>query len=801
MHQSAAIVLTASKAGPVVVVVSALSGVTNQLLALAQEAASQTGNYQSQLQQITERHLEQAKALLPPLILSGNYGRMRLLLNELEDVVLGLHHLGELSSRSKDRVASFGERLSAMLFADLLTSLDCPANAISAAELIITDAHFTHANPVWEITNRRIQETLAPQNQVVPVVTGFIGSDETSGAITTLGRGGSDYSAAILGAALQAESIEIWTDVNGMLTCDPKRVPKAMPLPEISYEEAMELSHFGAKVIYPPTLVPAVQSGIPIRIANTFDPDGPSTLIHHHAPSGEKAVRGLSSIAQVALLNVSGAGLAGVAGMAARLFTALAQAEVSVILISQASSEHSICVAIAPEQAHAAKQAVMAAFQIELGTGKMDEPVLEGNLSVLAAVGAGMRKHPGTSAKLFRALGNNGINVRAAAQGSSELNISVVVQQQDLNKALVAVHDAFFYEQDRTVNLVLIGPGLIGRTLLEQFAQQEKYLHEQLHLKVNLVGVANSRLQLLNPAGISIHHWQAALAETGQPADLPSFVAALEQANLPNLVVADCTAGTMVNPHYGQLLSKAISVVTPNKTANSGSLEQYQTLKTLAARHHAYFLYETNVGAGLPIINTLQGLVQSGDPVLSVQAVLSGTLSYIFNTFGPEVPFYEAVKQAQDAGYTEPDPRDDLSGLDMARKVLILAREIGLPMEASDISISPLLPEAVANANSVAEFYEALKSHDDYFSSLASEAAASGKRLRYLANIQDGKAGISLVSVGADDPFYSLSGSENMVVFRTLRYNTTPLVVKGPGAGADVTAAGVFADIIRCGLR
>ncbi len=794
------IVRQAQTDGPVVVVVSALSGVTNKLLGLATKAAGRDETYLEDANNLAELHFSTARELLKPLIQSANYGKLRLLLNQLEDVLHGLYLIGECSPRSLDLIAGFGEQLSAHIVADCLSQEGVGASMVDARKLIRTNSDFTNATPDLPTTYELVRATLLPLTQigVVPVVTGFIASDLADHS-TTLGRGGSDYTAAILGAGLAADLIEIWTDVDGMLTSDPRRVAKAYTQPEVTYQEAMELSHFGAKVIYPPTLLPAVALGIPIRIANTFKPEHPGTLIHKDAKAGERPVRGISCIEHVVLLNLLGTGLMGVAGMAGKVFSALAEANVNLILISQASSEQNLCIAIAPQDGPKAVAAAQKAFEREIERGLMDQPELQEGLSVIAVIGEGMRTYAGVSAKLFRALGNNGVNIRAAAQGSSELNISVVVAHRDLNKGLNALHDAFFWNQDKTLNLFLAGPGLIGKSLLGQLAQQADFLEQHLQLKVRLVGICNSKRMAVNTDGIELNAWAETLSNSDQVADADLFVKQVIAANLPNSVLADCTSSSLFVGLYQSALAASIAVVTPNKLANSGPLSTYKSLKATALRHNAPFLYETNVGAGLPIINTLQALVQSGDPVLKIEAVLSGTLSFLFNTFGKAVPFHEAVRLAQDAGYTEPDPRDDLSGLDMARKVLILAREMGLGLEATDIEIEPLLPKACAEAQTVAAFYAEMAKHQSHFDELLANAEAKGGKLRYIATIAGGKASIRLNTVTADDPFYNLNGSENMVVFTTMRYNATPLVVKGPGAGAAVTAAGVFADIMRCG--
>jgi aspartokinase/homoserine dehydrogenase 1 len=788
------IVADALREGSIVVVVSALSGVTNKLIRLAEKAGSRQEDYLEDVATLAELHFETSRTLLSPVIQSANYGKLRLLLNQLEDVLHGIFLIGECSKRSLDFVASFGEQLSAHIVADYLCQEGIAAEMVNAKSIIRTNSEYTNATPDLEVTFAQVRDQLKDL-KVVPVVTGFIASDHQN-YTTTLGRGGSDYTAALIAAALNAKEIEIWTDVDGMLSSDPRRVPKAFSQPEITYQEASEMSHFGAKVIYPPTLVPAVKLGIPIRIANTFNQNHPGTRIHKEAQPGQRPVRGISCIEKIAILNLFGTGLIGVAGMCGKIFAELALAEVNIILISQASSEQNLCIVIAPEDGPKAMVAAKKAFDREIERGLMEQPELQIGFSVIAVIGEGMRKHTGISAKLFKALGNNGVNIKAAAQGSSELNISIVVEQKDLNKGLNALHDAFFLDQDKTLNLFLLGPGLIGKTLLNQLAAQQAYLAEHFNLAIRLVGIANSKSMLFEPNGIEIGSWHTALAENGTALDPEQFIANTIALNLPNTVVADCTSGALYPAFYLKLLEASIAVVTPNKVGNSSSYLDYKALKSTALRYNAPFLYETNVGAGLPIINTLQSLVQSGDPVLKIEAVLSGTLSYIFNTFSKTTPFYKAVAQAQAAGYTEPDPRDDLSGLDMARKVLILAREIGLPLEAADIEIHPILPEVAAKAKSVEAFYEVIEAEQPYFDQLIEKA--KDNKLRYIGCIENGKASISLQMVDSASPFYNLNGSENMVVFKTMRYNDTPLVVKGPGAGAAVTAAGVFADIVRC---
>ncbi|HAK80378.1 MAG TPA: bifunctional aspartate kinase/homoserine dehydrogenase I, partial [Runella sp.] len=625
----------------------------------------------------------------------------------------------------------------------------------------------------------------------------FIGSTE-DGITTTLGRGGSDYTGSIFGAALDAEVIEIWTDVDGMMTADPRKVSNAFTIPTITYAEAMELSHFGAKVIYPPSLQPAFAKNIPIKVLNTFNTASEGTTVHNTALETPYAITGISSIDDIALVNVQGSGMIGVAGVSARLFSAMSRNKISVILISQASSEHSICFAIDPKNAERAKDVLDQEFSVEITAGDIDRDgiQIQRNVSIIAIVGEGMRRSTGVSGKLFTALGKNGINVIATAQGSSELNISVVIQKNDLSKALNAIHGVFFQSEVRTLNLFVVGTGLIGSTFLKQLAAQSAYLAKEKLLKVNVVGLARSKKMWLNPEGISLQNWQEELDENGKTTSLSAFVQRIREFNLPNSVFIDCTSDKDIIQYYFPLLDASVSVVTPNKVANSSSYAEYRRLQQTAVRKGVKFLYETNVGAGLPIINTIQGLMSSGDKFVKIEAILSGTLSFIFNSFVEGTRFVDIVGEAKEKGYTEPDPRDDLSGLDVARKILILARETGIALEMSDIQIAPILPENCLQAPTVDAFFKEVEGSDAYFANLLNEAVAKGEKLRYIATLENGKATLQLRTVDADHPFYSLSGADNIVSFTTERYNTRPLVVKGPGAGAEVTASGVFADVM-----
>ncbi|MEM1217083.1 MAG: bifunctional aspartate kinase/homoserine dehydrogenase I, partial [Bacteroidota bacterium] len=641
--------------------------------------------------------------------------------------------------------------------------------------------------------------TYYAEHPEIQIVTGFIASAK-GGLTTTLGRGGSDYTAALLAAGLNAKVIEIWTDVDGVLTADPRKVKKAFTIKNMTYAEAMEMSHFGAKVIYPPTLQPALSKQIPLYIKNTFNPTYRGTYISGQSDPSGMPVKGISSIGDVALLTLSGSGLFGVPGTAARLFSSLAQAGINIILITQGSSENAISFAIQPKFAKKAQQCAEDAFQLELERGIIDPVKIEDELSVVAIIGENMRYRPGISGRLFQALGKNGINIIAIAQGSSELNISVVIPKTDEAKALNALHEAFFLSDTQVLHLFIVGVGLIGKTLIKQIKEQMVFLEEKRSLEIKIVGLANSKRMLFATEGIDLDNWAAQLAESNSPSDLPIFLARMREMNLTNSIFIDNTASEKVSSYYEAILDSSISISTPNKIAASSSYLQYQRLKTIASARGVTFRYETNVGAGLPVISTLNDLITSGDNIINIQAVLSGSLSFIFNSFDGSRPFSEIVTEARERGYTEPDPRTDLSGSDVRRKILILAREAGLALESTDVQITPILPAAVAEAEGVDAFFQALQEHDAYFEELRTKAAADNKVLRMIASLdENGQAKIALEAVDTDSPFYFLSGSDNMIVFATDRYRERPLVVRGPGAGAEVTAAGVFAEIVSIG--
>lgn len=780
----------------VALVFSAFGGVTDQLIQLSQLALAGNPEYKEKLKLIENRHLDAVRALTKISTQSGILAQVKVQINELEDVLHGIFLVKERTPRMLDYVMSFGERLSAFIISEAFRDEGCSVEFLDARRVIRTDSQFGHAKVDFDITNKLICDHFKNHGDV-QIITGFIATSD-GGETTTLGRSGSDYTAAIFAGALQASALEIWTDVDGMMTADPRLVKKAFTVPQLSYEEAMELSHFGAKVIFPATMRPAMTHQIPIWVKNTFNPQAVGTLISAHSVNG-KLIKGISSMNNISLLNVQGSGMVGVVGVSMRLFSSLAQHKINVVLISQASSEHSICIAVESDSADRAKQAIEKEFTHELREELIDEIKIENGLSIIAVVGDGMKHHSGTSGRMFNTLGKNGVNVVAIAQGSSERNISAVISQTDVSKALNALHESFFLSDRKTLHLFLVGTGLIGSTLIRQIKEQFQKLSDDNKLEVKLIGIANSRKFLFNEDGFSLNSCLDDLKEEGQSMCLKTFIDKVMHLNFANSVFVDCTSSEHVTRQYEAILSANISIVTPNKKANSGSLESYKSLKSIAQSKGVRFLYETNVGAGLPVINTMNDLLLSGDKVIRIEAVLSGTLNFIFSSFSNGTNFSDVVAEAKSKGYTEPDPRDDLSGADVARKILILAREAGIPLELSDVSVENLVPKNCQGEVSSDQFFSKLKENDSHFDELLSNANDRNEKLRYQAVLENGKACVKLSAVNSNHPFYSLAGSDNIILLTTERYHERPMVIRGPGAGAEVTAAGVFADIIRIG--
>ncbi len=778
-----------------VVVFSAFGGITDQIIATSRLAARGDRKYLAGLKKIRNRHVGALADLVPPRARRSAERFVREQLADLSNVLHGVLFTEELTDRTLDYTMSFGEILSTFIIANALNASGIPCGYIDSRTLIKTDDTFGAGRVRYDLTSHLIRQYFQ-KHRGLQCAGGFIAST-TDNDTVTIGRGGSDLTASIFGAALSAREIEIWTDVDGVMTADPRKVEKAFSIPRMTYEEAMEMSHFGAKVIHPPTMQPALDRNIPIRIRNTFNPEFKGTLIGRRDSSAGFLIKGISSIDEIALLRIQGSGMTGIAGIGRRVFSALAQEEINVLMVTQASSEYSLCLAVHPGSAAAAKRLIEHELRFEIREHQIESVVIEGDLSAVAVVGANMRKKTGISGKLFQALGRNGINVVAIAQGSSELNISTIVSKADEAKALNALHDAFFLSGTKSLHLFIVGTGLIGGALLRQIAAQREFLLRAQSLDVRVEAVANSRKMMFDGGGSLGREWKKKLASAGTAMHLESYVRRMREMNLPNSVFVDCTASDALVARYNTILESSISVVTPNKKANAGRYTLYERLHRTALRHNVRFLYETNVGAGLPIINTINDLIAGGDRILRIDGVLSGTLSYLFNTFTAGRSFAGVVAEARRKGYTEPDPRDDLNGLDVGRKLLILARESGHPLELKDISVRPLIPGRFRRAGSVERFMKELPALDAAYARERDDALREGKVLRYIASFSRGKAEVSLKRVGPGNPCYALSGSDIIIALTTANCKDQPIVIKGPGAGADVTATGVLADIIR----
>ena len=801
INKTASIIREAVKKDRTIVVVSALGGITDTLLSAGQLAAASDPAYKEKLLTVEQRHLDAVKSLLPVTRQSGFLSLVKKLCNEIEDICNGIFLLKECSARTRDLLMSYGELLSSQIIAHHLNETGITTTWKDSRELIRTNSNFGNAAVDFSWSNAAAKRFFLSSQDKLYLLPGFIAAND-AGITTTLGRGGSDYTAAIYGAALDASAVEIWTDVSGMMTADPRWVPNAKMIPRISYQEAMELSHFGAKVIYPPTIQPVMKKNIPVWIKNTFAPADYGTLIEKEVDKNGTSVRGISSMNKIALLSLEGSGMVGIPGFSKRLFEALALANINVILITQSSSEHSICVAVEEAAAGLAKETVDRVFSHEIENGSVDPLTIENEQSILALVGDNMKSHPGIAGKMFNVLGRNGVNIRAIAQGSSERNISAVIATKDVRKAINVLHEAFFEPTYRQVNLFIAGVGNVGSRLLAQLQQQKEYLQKNLRLQVNVVGIANSKNMLFQDEGIHLSSWKSDLA-SAEKMELEKFIETIRSKNFRNAVFADVTANESVASVYEKLLANSVSVVACNKIAASSAYANYKKLKELAYEFNGSFLFETNVGAGLPIIGTLNDLLRTGDKVNRIEAVLSGTLNFVFNNYNGNRSFAEVVKQAQDEGYTEPDPRLDLSGTDVMRKIMILAREAGYTIEMEDIVNHSFLPESCMKG-SVADFYSAMAKEEAHFHSLYEKAEAEGKKLKFVASFTNNhdssgkiRAEVGLQHIDPAHNLYHLYGKDNIVLFYTDRYSEQPLVVKGAGAGAEVTASGVFADIMR----
>ena len=775
----------------VIVVVSALGGITDKLINTSKMATAGDSAYEKEMKEIVNRHIEMVYTVIP----AGKQREILLdqvneLLSELKDIFQGIYLIRDLSPKTSATIVSYGERLSSII----VTALIKNAQWFDSRTFIKTEKKHNRHILDSELTTQLVKETFRelPQVSVVP---GFISSDKNTGEITNLGRGGSDYTASIIAAALEADILEIWTDVDGFMTADPRVISTAYPITELSYVEAMELCNFGAKVVYPPTIYPVCHKNIPILIKNTFNPDAPGTIIKQEADHFSKAIKGISSINDTCLITMTGLGMVGVIGVDHRLFRALAENGISVFLVSQASSENSISIGVRNGEAELACSLLNEEFAKEIEMGEISPMKVEGGLATVAIVGENMKHTPGIAGKLFGTLGRNGINVIACAQGASETNISFVVDGASLRKTLNVIHDSFFLSEYQVLNLFVCGIGTVGHSLLEQIHGQQERLKKERGLKLRVVGIANGHQAYFCRQGIDLANFRQELDEKGVPSCTQLLHDEVIGMNIFNSVFVDCTASPEIAGLYKDFLKHNISVVAANKIAASSDYEIYAELKQIARQRGVKFLFETNVGAGLPVINTINDLINSGDKILKIEAVLSGTLNYIFNTLSAEVPLSETIRRAKEEGYSEPDPRIDLSGKDVIRKLVILAREAGYRLNQEDVVKHLFIPDEFFEGT-LDDFWNKIPQLDADFEKQRQKLEAEDKRWRFVAKLEDGKGTVSLQEVGHDHPFYTLEGSNNIILLTTERYNEYPMLIQGYGAGAGVTAAGVFADIM-----
>lgn len=777
--------------GRKVVVVSALGGITDMLIATAKLAVADDIAYLDNYARIVERHATVVNGVIPPSRRDATFTLVKMMLDELGNIYKGVMLLHDLSQRALDIIVSYGERLSSVIVANMIKG----ATHFDSRTFIRTkEGPLGNRELDSELTAKLIREKVCSYEWDTAVMGGFIASD-TKGEVTNLGRGGSDYTAAIMAANLDAEELEIWTDVDGFMTADPRVIDNAYVIEELTFTEAMELCNFGAKVIYPPTIYPVYHKNIPIWVKNTFNPTAPGTRISHEAKHSGKAIKGISSINDTCLVTISSPCMVGVIGVNSRIFNALTKKGVSVFLVSQAASENNTTIAVRNADADLAVKTLRDEFAAELASGTFNEIQAERDLATVAVVGENMKHTTGLAGKLFNTVGRNGINVIACAQGASETNISFVIEKKSLRKALNVIHDSFFLSDTQVLNVFLVGIGNVGDSLLRQIRKQQENLLRDKNLRLNVVGVSSSRKAIFNRDGIDITDCRALLEKEGIDASPEIIRDEVLKMNIFNSVFVDCTASADIAALYLDLLAHNVNVVAANKIAASSDYSDYLALKEMARRKDVKYLFETNVGAGLPIINTINSLINSGDRILKIEAVVSGTLNYIFNVLSADIPMSRAIEMAKEAGYAEPDPRIDLSGKDVVRKLVILAREAGYRVDQDDVEKNLFVPEEMFEGEAK-DFIGNISTLDSEYERQRAEAEAAGEHFRFVASLDNGEASVGLRRVGSDHPFYTLAGSNNVILLTTERYKEYPMVIKGYGAGAEVTAAGVFADII-----
>ena len=783
-----------------VVVVSAISGVTNLLNNCMNKAKEGDLKFKLEIDEIFIKHLD----IINLFISKKSEGELiTFIKNELskaEKLLRGISLVKEITPNIYSKIIVTGEILSSKLINEIFVSEKLNTRLVDGNDLIYISGDIQNHLIDWGKTRKKVKQLFNQNSFHINVIPGFICKNE-NGDLSTLGRGGSDFSASIIANLLDAKSLEIWTDVSGVYTANPKIVSQARPIKKISYHEAMELSHFGAKVIYPPTVQPLIDKKIELKIKNTFSPENKGTLISNSVKkSNGQIVKGITFIDKVSILCIEGSGMIGIPGYSKRFFEVISNNNINIIMITQASSEHSICVALRKEDAKKGKKLIEKEFLSEIQLKKIDPIKLEENLVNIAIVGDKMKDHQGISGRMFSSLGLNNVNIRAIAQGSSERNISIIINENDTKKALNTLHEAFFEKYIKTLNLFIVGVGNVGSKLIEQIRKQKKYLESYLRLRIKIIAIANSKKTLVNPNSIDTKNWRKEL-DNAEKTDLDNLFKEVKQLNLRNSIFIDNTADDRVSQEYKRYLENNIGVVTCNKIACADSFMNYKTLKTVSRKFNSPFLFETNVGAGLPVIDTLSNLIASGDQIIKIEAILSGSLNYIFNNFKTDDSFHKIVQDAMKKGLTEPDPRIDLSGIDVARKILILARESGLEIELDDVKINPFLPKEVCDIDDTDLFLKSLKKYKSHFNLYLTNARFNQSSLKYVARLNDGKAEVGLKEIPPGHDFFNIEGSDNIILFYTARYKDNPLIVKGAGAGAAVTASGIFGDIIRIGKR